>query len=269
MDVLILSKDRAAQLDLLLNSIYRNFPIYNKIFVNYATSNNEYQAGYDYLQQFHADVCFIPENDVKSCLFSTLDMVDDHVLLLTDDTIIYRKDDNLEALSRVFRKKGMLNFSLRMGKNVCIQDYKTGELLILPNDFEEQENILIWNWYEYRPILNNWGFPYSPDGSIWKVSEFRGMINFDWANLRVLEGELALNRRNMLMEYPLMSCFKQSIAVNIPCNSVQPGLYASDKYYQTPSDMNQKFLKGGRLSLDKTDFSNILGSHQEVELKWE
>jgi len=87
--------------------------------------------------------------------------------------------------------------------------------------------------------------------------------------MRELEGTLALERRHTMYYKPMMSSLQKSFCVNIPANNVLPGLYAGDKCYESLEDMNDKFLSGKRLSLEKSDFSNIIGSHQEVRLVWD
>ena len=97
-NLIIWSKDRAAQLHLLLESLDRNLPDSFITSVIYTYSSPEFKAGYDRIQdEFDANrVGLVLETDLRE---QTLSLIDDKsfdlVAFSTDDTVIYKKHDPL------------------------------------------------------------------------------------------------------------------------------------------------------------------------------
>ena len=70
---------------------------------------------------------------------------------------------------------------------------------------------------------------------------------------------------------PKMCCFEKGSIVNTPLNRVQETcLSVSGVFFAGGAkELNEKFLNGYRLSLEKMDFSTVIGVHQEIRLCWE
>lgn len=278
-DTIVFSKDRAAQLDLFLSSFLRNFPIGN-VFIIYDYSSEQFQRGYGKLYENmypYNGIRFYwikQQHSIKEEFLTTLDGSSGTILnLCTDDCVYFRKPEITEAKIESILDNSTLCFSPRLGLNTIIQDYKTGELqkpLCQDEDIVnyDNDNILHWHWVS-RPPLQNYGFACHQDSYICRKEDFLKIANFNWQNMRQLEGTLALERRHTMYYKPRMAALAHSFCVNIPTNNVLAGLYHSDKCYQSLEVMNERYLNNERLSLDKTDFSQILGSHQEVNLQWE
>ncbi len=268
---LVPSKNRAAQADLLIRSLMTNFNV-GSISIIYKATTPEFEEGYKLLiEKYYGEyIYFIKETDtIKKLMLAMIrDRWTNYVNFCTDDTVYFRPS-NLQANDiRCIVDDTVCSFSPRLGLNTIIQDYKTGELQPPLTNYIEENNILKWNYINLNP-LQNFGYPAHQDGCLMDKDFFMEISNFDWPTLRSLEGTLALDRRSSMFKKPIMAAPKYSFAVNVPTNAVQGGLYCGDKYYQSPEEMNTKLLSGMTLSLDKTDWSNIQGSHQEVNLLWD
>lgn len=276
-DTIVFSKDRAGQLDLFLNSFLTNFPI-GRVFIIYAHSNNSFYCGYDKLREMtygSNHIVWIPQTEsIKSELYGVLDKSNDIINLCTDDCVYFRKTTIDAACINNILDTRTLCFSPRLGLNTIVQDYKTGQLQkqLMSNEEEgyayHPDNILHWLWTK-KPALENYGFACHQDSYICRKEDFLAIANFNWQNMRELEGTLALERRHTMYYKPMMAALEHSFCVNIPANNVLPGLYSGDKCHESLEDMNEKFLNGQRLSLTKSDFSNVIGAHQEILLAWE
>lgn len=271
-DTIVFSKDRAAQLDLFLYSFFENFPI-GRVTVIYTFSNDKFRDGYETLiQKYGKKVGFLRENaPLKEVFLKVVNECDDFLNIVTDDTVYYRSmwEDFDDIDINDILDKDTLCFSPRLGLNTIVQDYKTGQLQKpLTDYYDDGRSIIHWNW-KIKPALENYGFACHQDSYICRKEDFLTIANFNWQNMRELEGTLALERRHTMYYKPMMAAPSLSWCVNVPVNNVLPGLYAGDKCYESLESMNEKFLNGQRLSLEKSDFSNVIGAHQEVKLVWD
>ena len=90
-DVLVFSKDRAAQLDLLLRSIKRFAPrFYRSVTVLYAYSEPCYREGYErLLYPLRRNLLFVHQRDFEQQVRHWLDHSDGPVSFLCDDDVFY------------------------------------------------------------------------------------------------------------------------------------------------------------------------------------
>jgi hypothetical protein len=275
LDTIVFSKDRAAQLDLFLDSFSKNFAI-GKVTVIYTYSSEEFRDGYIKLRKKHGPKWIDWFNQghltTKQALYRVLNDCEDMINLCTDDTVYYRPkvDEDFDEidLKYILKTDNNLCFSPRLGLNTIVQDYRTGELQSPLTDYIDGHYYNIyWNWTKLPP-LRNYGFACHQDSYICHIDDFLKIAQFDWKTMRELEGGLALERRHTMYYKPMMASPVESWCVNVPANNVLAGLHHGQKCYESLEDMNKKFLDGQHLSLEKSDFSNIVGCHQEVKLEW-
>ena len=112
-DCLVFSKDRAAQLDLLLRSIRRHAPnLYQSLTVLYTGSSADYLRGYQQCFAEHEEAKFILEHDFEAQTRKWLDLAGPAVSFLVDDDVFYRDAPDLTPPDR-YRFDGAV--SLRGG----------------------------------------------------------------------------------------------------------------------------------------------------------
>lgn len=233
LNVVIFSKDRAMQLDVLLRS-YDTSRIGAPVIV-WATSSSDFRESYTQLGAYPVRWY------ATHYSFSTF-WYDPHVLkqskpytmFLCDDDVFYRPIPEIPEIPKWHC------FSLRLGKNVthcysknCPQ--REGQL-----DFV---------------------YPWSLDGHIYHTDELlRALQVVVFDNPNELEDQL-----NKCCPGPKIMYAEHSCLVGLPHNRVQ------DKYKNrcgsvSAKELNDKFLAGYRIDLDALDFSAIIGTHQEVPL---
>jgi hypothetical protein len=269
---IIFSRDRAAQLHLLLESIRRNATGIFDIHINYKFSHVDYNDAYSLLSHIDLGKKY-PANwvyriNLKQDILNILkNSSREFVCFLTDDSVIYR--DISSKYSSIISPfdKNVCCFSLRLGLNTTTQYTFHTTQPPLQNYIEFNDDIISWDW-RYHPPYQDYGYPMSIDGHIFRIADMiRYIEQIDFDNPNDLEGALG-NLRNQLQ--PRMVSFKQSALVGIPVNRVQnmvPNLFGI--YHGVPAEeLNKQFLAGKCIDLDGIDFSNVYGAHQEFPFKF-
>lgn len=275
LSTIILSKDRPAQLDLVLNSLKQNAQHQGDyqicVIINY--SDESFLDGYLKMARYHKDVLlYFDNNEFKPTLKNVVDNAREYLLFLTDDDIIYRPiEANVlnAACIKLYRDQRVFTMSLRLGINTFVQDQYNNTICIVPPEVQNSTDVIrLWNW-RTQPMDCNFAYPFSVDGHVFRQNEFDRIIsNLDYFNPNSLEGRA----QHTLEKMPdLMGCFERSYVVNTPANRVQETCLnrAGEFFSYSPEELNQEFLKGRRLSLNKMDFSTVIGCHQEIKLEWE
>jgi len=265
-DVVIFSKDRAAQLDLLLRSMQINGArIFNEPLVLYRASDADYAQAYTHLSgarfQEEANLKFDVMEAVRNCgpLFC----------FLVDDQIMWRKPEfDHEDINRAMLKHPKAAcLSLRLGENTSWQ-YQTQRHIRKPQ-FKTVEPFLLWN-RKTCDLYTNYNYPLSVDGHIFHRDEILKLLEqAQFTQPNQLEAQL---QAFVSTVGPLMLCPTSSVFVNAAVNRVQnlfPNKVGSKEEYKA-LEMNQRFLGGDRLSLERTVKDLEVNScHQEIDLQWE
>lgn len=263
-NLIIWSKDRACQLDLLLRSIELNAAdLFSDIKVIYKASNEAFTEGYFKIMEDHnypaLSLCNqgnISFNDVTVNLVG--DCNDDtNVCFSTDDNVIYRK---------VTGNIGRLNygqcFSLRLGLNTIVQNHNIGQLQPPLNIYIHELDKLYWRPEWYHPH-SNYGYPWALDMHIYNSYQVkRTLERFKFNNTNELESNLFKFRG----EITELQSFEQSVCVNIPFTNIS-GITQSDNH--SLDKLNEEYLAGKRISLDYISRQPVQGCHQSFTLEWE
>jgi hypothetical protein len=256
------SKDRAAQLDLFIRSIEKNAKNIFSIKVIYTTSNPEFEKGYEKLIEKFPEVKWIKEENFREQTIQAIsDTESDYTCFFTDDDIIYRKVDEQEMVSKLEEDNMTFCFSMRLGLNTTTCYTMNCDNVIRP-DFED-DKFISWDWSVH---YMDFGYPLSVDGHIFRTKEIHKLTKkITFENPNTYEGRL-----QMFSNYPKkkMWSYKNSALVNSPSNIVQ-SVYQNRKgetHGVSTKELNDAFLSGRCIELDKIDFSNIVGCHQELEL---
>lgn len=265
-NTIIFSKNRPAQLDLLLRSL-KQYAVPTHINILYAT-DDEYLDGYNKVFSLHPDNNWVEEANFRPDLLDLLDGKLGAVqtkftqFFCDDDVMVCPPQLDLPQIERLW-KLDPLVLSLRLGKNTwCQTPGNDADRCVFPN-LVNYEGFNVW---DYRTVkYGNFGIPMSVDGSIFKtdvINELSHQIDFKGPNTYEahLYG-LMPNKR------PYMACLNKSSVVGIPLNLVNTefsnphGLMFS----QTAEQMNRAFLDGKRLNCPPTVTS---GAHQYIDLFW-
>lgn len=270
LNIIIFSKNRACQLELLLRSLkifLQNWQAYS-VYIIYSYSNSDYEQGYETVKKQFPSFNYLPEsqdqviaNSFRNLVLECFKNNQPYTMFLVDDLVFKLFVDLTDITFQSFvNDSSILCLSLRLSPQ--IKYCYTSNIFSPPPTFE---NNLVWNWQEY-PKNSDWGYPMSLDGHIFKTSEIYDLIVFNrsFNNPNALETQLALRP----LSSARMICYAESKIVNIPANKVQ-NIY-SNRHAQTSdlSDLNQKFLNGCRLSLKPILDTKNTSVHQEIPLQF-
>jgi glycosyltransferase involved in cell wall biosynthesis/GT2 family glycosyltransferase len=270
LNIIIFSKNRACQLDLLLRSLkiyLQDWQLYS-VNIIFSYTNREYEQGYETVKKQFPSFNYFPESQDQFVADSFKQLVlecfkNDHpyTMFLVDD-LVFKSPVNLadDTFKTFISDSSILCLSLRLSPN--IEYCYTSNVFSPPPPFDTN---LVWDWQK-QPKNSDWGYPMSLDGHIFRTSEIYDIITSNRAfnNPNTLETQLAL----LPISAHQMICYAESKIVNIPANKVQ-NIY-SNRHAQMSdlSNLNQYFLNGYRLSLKPVLEAKNISVHQEIPLQF-
>jgi hypothetical protein len=217
--ILIFSKNRACQLELLLRSLSQPASVLY-------TYDPEYKLGYRKLIRLYPKVNFIKQKDFKKDLLQILKRTDLILFLTDDDIMISSFKWNCSEVQEFKNNPNMASLSLALSAKVAGK---------------------CWEWKLYRSNyrLRMWGYPMSIDSCIFRTKDILQIIAGSIIpNPNQLETQLNLNIPNR----PLMMCFDKPKIINNSVNQVQSD-FPAHTYGITTHELEKKFLAGEKLSL--------------------
>ena len=272
---LVLSKNRASQLRLLLESISINAPsLLGEVLVIYTSSNENFARGYEKLKSekilpnivWQKEVDFIPDflNALKTCKSK-------YICGIVDDCIFYKKiASTAEEIESLMEETNSFCFSFRLGLNTTTQNYLDPKLYVPLKKYDENAFCVKWNWKEWDDRLN-YGYPISLDGHIFRAKEISDLSHmFEFDRLRHWEGLVNGNCRDKV-ERDTMLAYKQNVLFSIPANCVQdPPLVSGKIHEHSEEELNEKYLNDEVIDFDGMQyaFQNVTWSHNEFEFKF-
>ncbi len=263
LDVVIFSKDRACQLELLLRSIKRFFAEWQEsnIQVLYTHSTPEFGRAYEGVRAQHPEFRYVCELDsplgfreltlglVGGGTYLTF-LVDDDVFkapfsLAEPEFAAFAEDPSLMCLS--LRMCPRMDYAYTLDRHTAIPTFQRGT---------------VWDWTEGD---GDWGYPMSIDGHIYRSAELAPLM-------RALEYRDPNTFEDVLSRHPLGArlaiCFEESRIINLPVNRVQDT--APNRHGDVAAEeLNELFLSGRRLSLDTVIGVRNPSPHHELPLLWE
>lgn len=271
MNIVIFSKDRAAQLELFLRSMKKFFPEWSKysdIHILYTYSTEAFGAAYTKTIALHPEMHYAFENQGMFKM-DTLNLIDKKrffTMFFVDDNI-FKNHFTLqcEEVKDFVIREDIACVSLRLCPriNYCY----TMNVMMTPPKFLEERHY-VWKWYGASP--GDWSYPMSLDGHLFKTEEILPLITLlNYSNPNTMEGALA----NSPFNIPHMICFNDSKIFNVPANKVQ-SVNNNRHGNVSAQDINEKFLySNSKLSLDKILNNpltrNNTSCHQDILLEWE
>jgi hypothetical protein len=264
-DLVVFSFDRPLQLYAFLESVEKNVKGLNQTSVIYRSSNQDYEVGYEKVQQRFSQVQFLrqgaePAKDFKPLfLKASFQSSAPYILYAVDDIIVKNKFD-LETCMDVLEITGAYGFFLRLGKHIdyCyMKNFEQG----VPPSWEVREGIFAW---QFKMGNGDWKYPNSVDMSLYKKSDIETTLRkVDFHNPNLLESQWALKARFSKMGL----YFEEAKIVNLPMNIVNQSNLWNNRNMQgfTTKDLLEKFQAG--LKIDIRPFSKL--SHRSVHIDTE
>lgn len=257
MNVLIFSKDRAAQLDLLLRSIYRHFINWESFSpkILYTFSNEFFHEGYKKLIKEHDNFEFILESNFKADLIRILNKDFPYTMFGVDDDVFLNSFSFYDAYMSYFMShKDIFCLSLRMHPDISYCYTQRA-----PSPGPKLSEWLTWEW---RDLPGDWGYPLSVDFTIFRTNRiYQKILDFSYQNPNTFEGIFAAKFEVLESK---MICYPKPRMVNIPVNKVQT---ANGNHCGNISaeSLNEKYLEGKRIDMDKIEFNEMNAPHVEAK----
>jgi hypothetical protein len=198
-----------------------------------------------------------------------VDRSNPYLCFFTDDDIVYRESElrrhNINDIFSAF--DDMCCISMRLGKNISVQDQYTDEKCFAPPEVIKFDDVVFWNWKRVGASISNFFYPFSVDGHIYRKSDIKNLFSkIEYDDPNQLEGRAFLHAYSLP---PLMGCFDTSSVVNTPINlcGATSKNKAGERFGITLEDLNKDYLDGKVIDLENIDFSDIKGCHQELKME--
>lgn len=279
----IFSKDRACQLHLILESIFRNTDdnLFSMIHVIYKATTPEYKQAYikaaKHFDVPRSKVLFYQEQDFKQDLLCILKQEQTYeqkyVCFFTDDDIVYQPISLTEhSLDQIFSIDKVGVFSFRLGTNIVMQDLGANMTTFVPALTKYSvsginDEVIVWDW-SVCPHHLDFGYPLSVDGHVFRLKDIIPITeSVEAPQPNSYEGNMC-HRLNMLP--PLAIAFLHSKVVNTPINRCQNDFHNrhGDFFPKSLEELNNSYLNDKIIDYDKIDFSNIVCSYQELSMEF-
>lgn len=264
------SKDRPAQLFLMLESVEKHLPdtaLLNTVI--YKASSPDYQSGYDKVIRHFDCVEFLPEENIYGQTLDVfLDSACEYGGFLCDDQIFTKTSEPIKDMMEIEDSLGnsLCCFAPRLGFNTRMADYFTNTFQPPLTRFQSLENrLLVWNWGDYSPA-SDYGYPLSVSFHIYRMHLLQSMLTQlpVWDNPNTLEG---VWQTLMQQAPPFIGSYTQSTVFNNPVNRVSDKSgcpHANDDQ----KAMNDTFLSGKTLDLSYYEGVEIRGCHEYHGVHW-
>jgi|TARA_R110000765_G_C18959518_1_gene609329 hypothetical protein len=277
-NAIILSKDKACQLELLLSSIRRNTSNLFNIKVLYEASNPVFNEGYQKLKEetfYHTrrDVNFPvkwherTKKNISEDILSILNEDRDLTCLFSDEDILFSRPPSYKEIITLFRDKPVTALSFRIGNNTVIQnpyssqDYfvdkpKNGEFLF--------DKFLFWNASDLKPFTN-FAMPFSTHGHIHTTkvvkfileqTEINDLQDFE----KNLQDDLYAGVFGSDMP-PYMSCLEYSILITNAAEKVSDP--KEFEFGTSDFGLNERYLQDHKIDYSFFNFDGISKPFQQ------
>jgi hypothetical protein len=261
LNVVVFSKDRASQLELLLRSFLTSCkegmdPSIVRISVVWLATNDKFRLGYEQLKTYLPTVNWIEQTEFKKDVVSALDPKYTLTMFLVDDDV-FIGDFSLtdKEIGLVKSHTGVVATSLRLweGSTYCYPINKEQKI-------PEFVKSCVWKWEKQQ---GDWGYPMSVDGNVYRTGFIHPLCtNNVYRNPNEFEAMLMSVQGKP--EY--MVCYRKgSKLLNVPANLVQDVFPNRHSNKFSVESLNDRYLAG-----EVIDLANITGlkpntPHYELE----
>ncbi len=266
---IIFSKDRPAQLDLVLRSYGHccKDPENSDIYVLYKPTSSRFESLYRQCEREHPTVRMVREVDFAADVLNVVAAYE-FVCFVVDDTIFIRPFSFASIIGILDHNKKTIGASLRLGKNTSYC-YMLDRNQAIPEMHPFGESGL--NGYEWIDAECDFGYPLELSSSVYRVPDMLGLIQKkQFSNPNTMENCLVEIAEDFKDTKPILICHDSSAAFSVPLNLVQTvcgnRAGASDQYGAV--SMARAYARGERLSFEELLWMAPSGCHQEVALRF-
>ena len=255
-DILVFSKDRAFQLHLFLDTLFKRVENIDRVFVQFGYSDEEYLNGYKKIsRKFGNKVQFIDEQ--KFGFFNTLSTIvnyelkSDYLMIETDDSL-FINDLDLKSCHKILEDNpevGRYNYQLDyklFHKNYDLKNFKD-YFLIDKKSYSDKNNSEI-----------ALGYSFNVGGAISRTSDLKDLLTYNIVS-HPIDLEIKGNDYESYRSYCYSILNKKESSTMIHLNNVL------DRYEESFSTkhLNDLLIGGEVIDTDSIDFNSF-----ERDLRW-
>lgn len=261
MNIIVFSKNRAAQLELFIRSFrkYVKNPDNYILKVVHHYTESHYAEGYKKLMNMnYPNVHYIKETNFWQDVVNCIDTTKKYITFFCDDDVFKNPVDFYDEQMKIFNEdKEIACRSLRLHPRLTYC-YPMAISMRTPKFMEN--NIFYWTGQD-----GDFGYPMSLDGHIFRMEDiYPALVKFSFPNPTMLENMLV----GQQLRAPKMICYNKSIIVCNPCNRVQTVCNNIHGNVDTKV-LNDNFLLGKLISFQNIDGFENYSCHQEMEIIYE
>ena len=249
-DIIIFSYDRPLQLYALLESLVLHATDINSITTVYRTSNESYDAAFNYVASQFPQVTFLHQHSIHDFKVLTLQALEssssDYVVFAVDDNIV--KDTiQLNECITWLEQTDAYGFYLKLGTHL---DYCYTENTPQAVPPHEKVHNTICSW-EFESGEKDWHYPNTVDMTLYRKKDLLNIMQqLDYTNPNLLEGKWAAWWIMHKAPSPRGLFYKNSKILNIPLNKVQTiNILNRDMNLYTPEELLEKFENGYKIDI--------------------
>lgn len=261
-ETIVFSKNRAAQLDLMLQTYKKYFKDWKEqsLSIIYKSTDPFFQSGYDLVKKYHPEFNWVAEYDFR---FQTLKIINeskkDYMSFYVDDDILidYYSLSDPEVVEFFNNKEiGCVSPRLAPYINFCYTQNQPQP----PPKFID--GTLKWEW---RNAIHDWGYISSVDGHIFRRNSILQMNNFNFRAPNSFEGAMC---SIPFEESKYMVCYQHSKVISSVVNKVQTENGNLFQNTHPIDELNKRLLMGHRLSPDVNHQYKLNMCHGPMKLEW-
>jgi hypothetical protein len=275
----IFSKDRAAQLDLLLRSWSEQVDEWPQFAVSvlYKATDPEFEAGYDIVKKTFPSVFFQPEDATESFNGHVRALIErerrELFHFLADELVFLRAYRTSDAPFQLLRARAdIAAVALRMSPRINFSQ----PLNLRTPPPPHAGNVWTWKprplWRErisrvfgIHSARGDWCLQLNVDGNVYRYEEFL-------AHFKTLPEIRGLNLlETVLLQHPMpapcLTCYPESRLINLALNRVDP--YSNYPFGgHSAREFNRRYLAGERLSYQRLLGLQHNACHIVVDPEW-
>lgn len=261
--ILVFSKDRPLQMDLLLRTLRANVARAPEIHVLYRASSDAYREAYTKVFSENKALAIVPhmEKSFRDDLLRICRASDcGSVMFLVDDIAFIRLVD-LDEIAALSRQGHIV--SIRLGQNITHAQTEGGAIRRIPPLMPVKgmtSRLLSWKWSNADP--GHWSLPTALDGNVLPLPELIPVLEttvFKAPNSL----EAAIGQYRFLFKYSVGVCYDLPRIVNFPLNSVKVEDFDFPHMGMSADDMLAIYDKGGRLDISGFPHAEHNSPHME------
>ncbi len=190
---------------------------------------------------------------------------DNFFLFLVDDTIFVRSFSLTQIKNALCHFPKALAFSLRLGRNTK-RCYSKSCSQRLPDFHPVESDYLLFRWVGEE---GDFGYPLELSSSVYRRRDILLLLFcLPYGNPNRLEQVLSVCSWFFRRAKPDLLCFEDSVAFCAPINKVQSILdnRSGGRESYSSESLNERFLEGLRIDVDRLHGFLPNAAHQEIEL---